>query len=252
MPQTRTKPLADKIRAVTFDAGGTLIECWPSVGHIYADVAATHGYGRLSPAVLNRNFRAAWKACASFHHSMGEWSALVDATFGKQIRPAPSQTFFPQLYARFAQPEAWRVFDDVVPTLLRLKSRGITLGIISNWDDRLKPLLRALGLDRYFDAIVVSCEVGAPKPAHAIFQSACCALKCAPAETLHVGDSLEMDLRGAEAAGLQARWLRRGARRRPPGTIGSADVAAGRPYRIGGARRRLRAAIGSLLELDKL
>ena len=100
------------------------------------------------------------------------WAGLVDATFrGLTDRP-PSQTFFAELYDRFAAPDAWRVFEDVVPTLDALAARGLKLGVISNWDERLRPLLERLKLAGYFEIIVVSREVRASKPARAIFQHA--------------------------------------------------------------------------------
>jgi putative hydrolase of the HAD superfamily len=201
------------VRAVTFDVGGTLIECWPSVGHIYSEVAARHGHPVLSPAVLNRNFKAALKKFKSFRYTPAHWSALVDATFHGLIEPLPSQSFFPELYDRFSDPDAWHVFADVLPALSALKSRGLKLAVVSNWDDRLRPLLNRLNLGSHFQAMVISCEVGALKPDRAMFGCACQALGITRAETLHVGDSLEMDVRGAQAAGLQARWLRRGIRR---------------------------------------
>jgi len=178
-------------------------------------VAKRHGFDAPSPAVLNRRFKAAWKAFPEFGHTLADWSALVDATFLGLVHPPPSQSFFPQLYDRFSQPDAWHLFDDVAPTLASLKARGLRLGIVSNWDDRLRPLLRLLRLDHYFESIVVSCEVGARKPDPRIFEAACAALGSAPSQTLHVGDSREMDYHGAQSAGLQARWLRRGARTRP-------------------------------------
>src|SRR5262249_44700851 len=49
------------VRAITFDVGGTLIQPWPSVGHIYAEVAAHHGRRDISVEALNRQFAAAWK-----------------------------------------------------------------------------------------------------------------------------------------------------------------------------------------------
>ena len=205
-----SKPVIDqRIEAVTFDVGGTLIECWPSVGHVYSEVAARHGYPALSPDLLNRRFKEAWKQLKDFRHTRDDWAALVDATFGNVVQPPPSASFFPELFNRFCDPSAWHVFEDVVPVLSSLKSRGITLGIVSNWDERLRPLLRRLNLDLYFDTIVVSCETGAHKPSPAIFETACAALRSPPAHTLHVGDSFEMDVTGARAAGLQARWLRR-------------------------------------------
>lgn len=207
MPEGQCKR-PNSICAITFDVGGTLIECRPSVGHIYSEVAARRGYV-VEPGILNSRFRAAWRSARLFRHTRADWSALVDATFEGLIRPLPSETFFPELYERFSEPNAWRVYDDVLTTLNALKSRGIKLGIISNWDERLRPLLKQLDLDRYFEKIIVSCEVSACKPAVEVFRAACSSLRSPPQNTLHIGDDLEKDVLGAEAAGLQAWHLRR-------------------------------------------
>jgi putative hydrolase of the HAD superfamily len=203
----------NSVEAVTFDVGGTLIEPWPSVGHVYAQVAARFGYKDISPRLLNQQFKTAWGALKDFRHTPEQWSALVDETFRGLVEPLPSNSFFPALFVKFSEPDAWRIFDDVLPTLLALKARGIKLGIVSNWDDRLRPLLQQLKLDCYFQTIVVSCEVGAPKPDRLMFDTARAGLGSQAGNTLHVGDSLAMDFEGARAAGLQARLLRRGVRR---------------------------------------
>ncbi len=197
------------IQAVTFDVGGTLIEPSPSVGHVYAQVAAGHGLIGLSVENLNERFRAAWGALKDFNYSRAEWARLVDETFRGLTTLPPSRTFFDDLYDRFAQPGAWRVFDDVLPTLDLLASRGLKLGVISNWDERVRPLLQQLRLADFFDVIVVSCEVGFPKPSPVIFQHATEKLALAPETILHVGDSVDTDLHGARAAGFQAVELRR-------------------------------------------
>ena len=205
-PRTKARP---SIRAVTFDVGGTLIGVWPSVGHVYAEVAAGHGIKGLSAVSLNRRFSAAWRAAENFSHSRADWAALVDATFcGLTDRP-PSQTFFGELYTRFASPGAWRIYEDVIPTLDALAARGLRLGIISNWDERLRPLLDRLKLAGYFETIIVSREVGSPKPSRCIFEHAIRKLGLPPDAVLHVGDSLAMDVRGARAAGLRALLLQR-------------------------------------------
>jgi putative hydrolase of the HAD superfamily len=192
------------IRAVTFDVGSTLIEPWPSVGHVYAEVAAAHGHGKFSPAELERRFRAAFCRFGGRINTRAEWARIVDDTFAGLLPARASAGFFPELYARFAQAGAWRIFDDVSPTLDALRQRGLKLGVISNWDDRLRPLLASLKLTEPFEAIVVSCEVGASKPAPEIFASAVAQLDLPPASILHVGDHLEMDVLGARAAGLNA------------------------------------------------
>jgi putative hydrolase of the HAD superfamily len=228
-------PHAD-IKAVTFDVGGTLIECWPSVGHIYAEIAGRHAGKAFSPEVLNRRFSAAWRGHPGFRHTRSDWAALVEATFAGLLGPLRSEDFFAELYDRFSEPAAWHVFPDVRPALEALGRRSLRLGIISNWDERLRPLLDRLELSRYFETIVVSCETGAPKPARPIFEQAMARLGCPPQALLHVGDSLDQDVRGAQAAGCQALWLRRGAGSRARGQIESLDelgrgaaAARGRP-----------------------
>lgn len=197
------------IHAVTFDVGGTLIEPWPSVGHIYAEVAARHGAGRVSPEVLNERFKTAWRRQSNFAYTREAWSAIVDETFRNLVSRLPCDTFFSTLYERFAQADAWRIFEDVEPTLSALARQRIRLGIISNWDERLRPLLEGLGLARHFEAIVVSCEVGATKPSPLIFQRAFEQLGLPAESILHIGDSAELDVVGAQAAGMQALEINR-------------------------------------------
>src|SRR5436309_13921838 len=119
------KAKSGRIRAVTFDVGGTLIECRPSVGHIYAEVAARHGHHEVSPVVLNQKFKIAWNQFPKFNHSPAHWAALVDAIFEGLVDPLPSRTFFPALYDRFCDADVWHVFKDVTPTLEALKGRGL-------------------------------------------------------------------------------------------------------------------------------
>ena len=161
-----------KIRAITFDVGGTLIEPWPSVGHVYAEVAARHGVRNASAALLEARFRAAWQARPGFENSRAGWEAVVDAAFAGLVERPPRETFFGELYERFAEAAAWRVFDDVLPALDALAARGLALGIVSNWDERLPVLLRRLGLFPRFKTVIVSHEAGVSKPSSAIFNHA--------------------------------------------------------------------------------
>ena len=61
-----------RIRAVTFDAGGTLIEPWPSVGGVYAQVAAEFGLS-CDAETLNRGFGQAWRGRSDFNYTRAEW-----------------------------------------------------------------------------------------------------------------------------------------------------------------------------------
>ena len=210
------------IRAVTFDVGGTLIEPRPSVGHIYAAVAAEAGMPDLDPALLNDRFNAAWRTKTRFDYSREAWAELVKRT----VCCSPDQcdvvgAFFTRLYAEFGRAGAWKVHDDVRPALEALRGRGIKLAVVSNWDERLRPLLSSLELDVWFESIQVSGEIGFHKPEPRIFLRAANALGVEPSAILHVGDSRVEDLQGATDAGLRAVLIERAQEHRGPGEIGS-------------------------------
>lgn len=221
-PTRQHRPISPlHIRAITFDVGGTLIEPWPSVGHVYAAVAARHGFTGVAAETLNARFRATWAARAGVDHTRRGWEQFVDEVFLGLIPSAPSASFFPELYDHFGEAAAWRVFDDTRPALAALAARGVRLGVISNWDERLRGLLRRLELERYFQVIVVSCEAGSAKPARAIFDDAAEKFGLPPGAMLHVGDSGEMDVEGARAAGFAAVRILRSAKQNTVNEIAS-------------------------------
>jgi putative hydrolase of the HAD superfamily len=195
------------IRAVTFDAGGTLIEPWPSVGAVYAEVAREFGL-ECAPAELNSGFIQSWKSKTGFGYTREEWFDVVRQSFAGSCDV--SAEMFEAIYARFAEKRSWLIYEDAIPALQQLGVRGVKLAVISNWDERLVPLLETLGLASYFSVITVSSAVGAHKPDPRVFEQTVGALGSSPREVLHVGDSEREDVLGARAAGLRALRIRRG------------------------------------------
>ena len=192
------------IRAVTFDVGGTLIEPWPSVGRIYAQVAARHGV-KVAAEDLDRQFAAAWGARKNFSYRLCDWSELVRQTFAGLSAAPPSATFFDALYNHFATAAPWKIFDDVRPCLEELKRRGLKLGIISNWDERLRPAVARIRIwTNILTALLSPARAARKKPGAAIFLAAAAELQTPPEATLHIGDSAPEDVAGARAAGLRA------------------------------------------------
>ncbi len=96
------------------------------------------------------------------------------------------------------------VYPEVKTVLSELNRRRIPLAIVSNWPAGLAKLCHELGILGHFDEVLASAEVGHEKPAPEIFQEACRRLGRQPAEVLHVGDSIEADIKGATWAGLKA------------------------------------------------
>lgn len=205
-----------RIQAVSFDVGGTMIDPWPSVGHVYAAVAREQGLGDFDPDNLTRRFLEAWKGCENFDYTRDSWKRIVDCVFGQVRMP---ESFFPSLYDRFSEAEAWHLDAEAIPTLDALAGSGIRLAIISNWDERLRTLLERLDLARRFEILIISCETGCTKPSPGIFHAAAERLSIEPGSILHVGDSWTRDVLGARAAGFRALHFCPNDNREAPGRI---------------------------------
>ncbi|MCW5558507.1 MAG: HAD-IA family hydrolase [Verrucomicrobiae bacterium] len=200
-----------RIAAVTFDAGGTLLEPWPSVGTVYAETLEQAGMAALSGADLDARFREAWADRGAFDYSQDAWACLVRRVLDGRVAAERMDEAFDRLWRRFEEPGAWRVYPDTKPCLEGLRRRGIRLAVVSNWDERLHSVLRGVGLADAFEWILPSIEGPAPKPDPRIFQAAAERLGLAPGAILHVGDSFREDVAGAAEAGFDARWLCRAA-----------------------------------------
>jgi len=100
-----------------------------------------------------------------------------------------------------------QVVPDAPAALGRLAARGILLGVISNWDDRLGTILERKGLLPFFRTVVASTAVGRAKPDRRIFEFALREIGVEAGEAWHVGDDPNADALGAARAGLHALFL---------------------------------------------
>lgn len=198
-----------KTQAVTFDVGGTLIEPWPSVGEIYAQVAEEHGFANLSADRINAQFNVAWRDKEEFQYSEEHWLELVSKSFADILSESESARLFPSIYKRFEESDVWKIHEDVLPTLDELADRGFRMAVVSNWDTRLRPLLKNLKLLSFFETATISSEIGFNKPSPVLFEHTLKKLGLPPASVVHVGDSVTEDVEGAEGAGVSGILIRR-------------------------------------------
>ena len=103
------------------------------------------------------------------------------------------------------------LYNDAIPTLQHFRDEGFRLAIVSNWDTPLDPLTERLGIAEYFDAIVAShdARVRSEKPDPHIFNYALEAVGVSAEEVVHVGDTYEADIVGAEGVGIRSILLDR-------------------------------------------
>lgn len=116
---------------------------------------------------------------------------------------------FERAYAP-AHARSLRAFPDVRPALDELAAAGVQIGALTNSDEEATARkLQLTGLADDFTMIVTTDSLGFGKPDPRVFEHACERLGSTPADTVYVGDHLEIDALGATKAGLIGVWLRR-------------------------------------------
>ena len=206
------------LRAVFFDAAGTLFDARQPVGGTYARLAREFGL-EVSDAAVTAGFRRAFSNSPELAFGKGHsetqlrnlerawWKAVVAQTFEGLGDFPRFDVFFETLFAYFADPKHWEVDPEAPATLHRLKEEGLQLGVISNFDFRLYQILEALELKPHFDSITISSQAGFAKPRREVFDAALAKHGLRPAEALHVGDSVRLDFEAAAAVGMSAALL---------------------------------------------
>lgn len=96
------------------------------------------------------------------------------------------------------------LFPDVMPTLETLGQHFTLLAVTNGNAD-----LQRIGIRHLFHDVVTAVDVGAAKPARPIFEEAVNRAGVGADETLHVGDHPQIDIAGAQAAGLRTVWINR-------------------------------------------
>jgi putative hydrolase of the HAD superfamily len=199
------------IKAIFFDAAGTLFRLTKTVGDHYAYVGREVGLN-LNSEELDRAFHTAWKQMPQRppidgpreNDDKGWWRELVRCVLD-EVAPSLSEldqdNFFEVAYEHFAEAGVWELYPDVPDALEELAPR-FQLAVISNFDGRLRLILRHLGISKYFAHVLVSSELGADKPDPEIFRRALKVMHLNASKALHVGDDPERDWKAAKAAGL--------------------------------------------------
>jgi putative hydrolase of the HAD superfamily len=203
------------IRAVLFDATGTLIELRDEVGATYSRVAASYGVSlparRLTDA-FTRVLRHAPPrvfadetpdAAADLERAW--WRERVRQTFraaDSTVRFADFDGFFDTLYEAFASAETWQLRRGAAQVLAALHDDGLALGVVSNFDHRLPRILDQLGIGAQLRVVALPHLHGAAKPDAALYRAALTRLDVTADECVYVGDDPENDGVGAKNAGL--------------------------------------------------
>ena len=201
----------DSLKAVFFDAAGTLFYLTKTVGDHYALVGEEVGLN-LEAKKLDAAFYSVWAKMPPRQAIDGPrenddkdwWRELADQVLSEaapEVGELDRDNFFEVAYEHFAESGVWELYPDVIDVLRQLHWR-FQLAIVSNFDGRLRVILERLGISKYFGHIFASSEIGADKPDPEIFRRAVKFLGLQPGDVLHVGDDPGRDWQAASAAGL--------------------------------------------------
>jgi putative hydrolase of the HAD superfamily len=214
--------MSQPIRVVFFDAANTLFHVNGSVADIYLRHAVQFGFAQKPDSLIaitqafSRAFHEApppiFAPTDPAQLKQSErlwWFDIVHNVFYRVGMFEGFDEFFEQVFRLFGEAHAWTLYPETLTVLTALRERGYELGVVSNFDSRLFPVMRGLGIDMFFDTVTISSMARAAKPAPKIFQIALEKHTVDPEEALHVGDSLRDDVEGATKAGLHALLLDR-------------------------------------------
>ncbi|KAJ0098597.1 hypothetical protein Patl1_20897 [Pistacia atlantica] len=194
-------------KALLVDAVGTLLVPSQPMAKIYREIGEKYGVAYSEIEILNRYRRAyeqPWGKSRLRYVNDGRpfWQFIVSSSTG-----CSDSQYFEELYNYYTTEKAWHLCDPEAEKVFNaIRKAGVKLAVVSNFDTRLRPVLRALDCDHWFDAVAVSAEVEAEKPNPTIFLKACELLGVNPEDAVHVGDDRRNDVWGARDAGCDA-WL---------------------------------------------
>ncbi|XP_050521679.1 rhythmically expressed gene 2 protein-like [Daktulosphaira vitifoliae] len=208
-------------KLITFDITGTIFKYRTSPAEEYWTVLLKHGVQVKKPIIkdlINKNMYEMTKKHPNFGLKTGlgwenYWKSfahnVISDTLCKQnifIHNKKLTNIIDDLMQTYSTGDTFVLQNGVISLLQYLKSKQIPLGIISNYDPRIKDIIKNHRLENYFSFILSSYEVGFAKPSVEIFQKAESFVKDYSDKKLflHVGDSYTLDYVAAKNAGWSA------------------------------------------------
>lgn len=204
---------ADDIDAILFDYGNTLIEFGPDqvaecdrrLSACLTEMFGPHDFERLCE-IQHQERRAPYQGEFIENHFPSLTQALVRSLYG--IDPSDEQ-LAELLDVRFKATTSVIKVEPTVPELLTALSERFRIGLVSNYPDAkvIQHSVERLGLARFFDAVVVSGDIGHVKPHPKVFESIVAQVEVEPSRCLFVGDNWLGDIQGARRFGMHAIFI---------------------------------------------
>jgi putative hydrolase of the HAD superfamily len=220
------------LRAVIFDVDFTIARPGPDLGpEGYQRLGARYGLS-LDPARYDDARRAAVATLErhpELEHDEEIWVLFTQRIVEGMGGAGDTYGCAVEMTRAWEHAHHFDLFDDVEPTLDDLRQRGLKIGLLSNTARDLDAFVDHHGL--VVDAVLTSRAHGKTKPHESIFLRMLELLDVRAAEAAMVGDTVEDDIDGARAVGMEAVLLDRDDRH--PGIADRLTDLRGLPARLG-------------------
>jgi HAD superfamily hydrolase (TIGR01549 family) len=220
------------LRAVVFDVDFTLARPGPDLGpHGYRQLGLRYGLD-LDPERYDKARAAAFtevKRHPELDHDDEIWVLFTERIIQGMGGTGNTYDAAVEMERRWSQSVHFELYDDAIPVLDALRERGLKIGLLSNSSRDLDEFVAHHRL--VADAVLTSHVHGKTKPHRTIFAAMLDRLEVAPGEAVMVGDTIEDDVEGARAAGMQAVLVDREGRY--PGLAGRLDDLRELPAALG-------------------
>ncbi len=206
------------IRHILFDLGGTLMHAskdWIPVLELgdqaLGEKLLKHGI-TIDPKIFRARLHKYYEQRdkdfreTTYHFVLGE---LLKELGYAEVPESVIRSALDALYS--VTQTNWKLEEDALETLQKLKSLNCKLGIFSNaGDDKdVQELIETFGIRSYFDFVLTSATCFYRKPHPRAFEIALAQWNISPEEAAMVGDSLEADIVGGKNLGMKSIWITR-------------------------------------------
>lgn len=199
-----------------FDLYGTLADIhtnedssylWKKMTEIYASYGAYYDKGDLKKVFRSR--------CRELEESMENQYFEPNVTevfqwcFSKKgVSVSFENARNIAIFFRVLSRKYIKCYDGAIELLEQLKKSGKKIYLLSNaQSDFTRPEITLLGLEKYFDGIFISSEVGVKKPGKEFYQKLITTYGLDPARSIMIGNDIKADILGAKAVGLHTLYI---------------------------------------------
>ncbi len=205
--------MTEEFDAVMFDAGGVLWDLRPTHKELISRVLSSNGEDVDDARLISAMRKAERVTDLAFSKPHGkddpsfcnDYDKIVLEEIGSVIDlEAFSKDLSKEFEIHAMKVENWVPYPDAIPTLIATKKRDFVVGLVSNATELARRVLANLDMEKYFDFIVISDEVGVRKPDKRIFEIALDKAGTKAHRSLFLGDRPSIDIVGAVGAGMKA------------------------------------------------